>query len=146
MGATNVIAQQGYYYLYALYFDYPINNAFFANEENTQRVREALWTVRRLEGMRAPYRKHWRVRLFTERDAVARFTPETVNYVLFQLRELVDQIGPPPGWSRGPLPSMEERRSRAGMPRDAGHKPQVPAPPGLTKPFPKPPIPIRLTG
>ncbi len=59
MGAINVITLQGYYYLYALYFDYPLNNAFFANEENQERVRESLRTVQRLRAMVQPYRKSW---------------------------------------------------------------------------------------
>ncbi len=144
MGAINVITLQGYYYLYALYFDYPINNAFFGNEENAQRIREALRTVQRLEAMVQPYRKHWRVRLFTERDAVARFSPELVNVALFQLRELVNQLGPPPGWSRGPLPSMEAPHLRSAARRNSGGEP-----PGAagrrSAPFPKSPTVTMLT-
>lgn len=112
MGAINVITLQGYYYLYALFFDYPLSNAFFIKEENQARVVESMRMVQRLQALKQPYLKSWALRLFTERDAVARFSPEMVNVVLFQIRELVDQIGPPPGWSRGPLPAL-------GAPRDA---------------------------
>jgi hypothetical protein len=150
MGAINVITLQGYYYLYALYFDYPLNNAFFANEENHERVRESLRTVQRLRALVQPYRKSWPVRLFTERDAMARFSPDAVNTMLFQLRELVTQLGPPPGWSRGPLPAMRPPRQRRHS-RTAAAKP-APAPSAPMEarrppcPFPKPPLPFRLTG
>lgn len=113
MGTANIITLQGYYYLYALFFDYPINNAYFLKGENRARVEESIRTVQRLYAMRQPYRKSWALRLFTERDAMARFSPELVNVVLFQIRELVNQIGPPPGWSRGPLPAMRQPREPA---------------------------------
>ena len=113
MGAINIITLQGYYYLYALFFDYPINNAYFLKGENQARVEESMRMVQRLHALRQPYRKSWALRLFTERDAMARFSPELVNVVLFQIRELVNQIGPPPGWSRGPLPNMRQPREPA---------------------------------
>ena len=141
MGVINVITLQGYYYLYALFFDYPLNNAFFTGAENRDRVMESLRTVQRLQALRQPYRKSWPVRLFTERDAMARFSPELVNVVLYQLRELVEQIGPPPGWSRGPLPSM--RPPRSGRWKD--EPPDFSALRGSRAPFSKSPTPIRLT-
>lgn len=150
MGAINVITQQGYYYLYALYFDYPLNNAFFSDEENRERVMESLRAVQRLRGMVQPYRKSWAVRLFTERDAIARFSPDAVNTMLFQLRELVTQLGPPPGWSRGPLPAMrpprQRRRPRAAAAEPAAAPPSAMEPRRPPSPFPKPPMPYRLTG
>ena len=145
MGAINVITLQGYYYLYALFFDYPINNAFFTNVENRDRVIESLRTVQRLQAMRQPYRKSWAVRLFTERDAMARFSPELVNVVLYQLRELVEQIGPPPGWSRGPLPTMRPPRTGSRLGRWKDDPPEVSAPRGAGASFSRSPIPIRLT-
>jgi hypothetical protein len=72
MGVINVITLQGYYYLYALYFDYPINNAFFTQEENAERVWEVVRVVQRMKALVQPHRKSWPVRLFTERDAVSR--------------------------------------------------------------------------
>jgi hypothetical protein len=123
MGSINVITLQGYYYLYALFFDYPLNNSFFAKEENQARVVESMRMVQRLHAMRQPYRKSWALRLFTERDAMARFSPELVNVVLYQIRQLVDQIGAPNGWSRGPLPPMRAPRERG----PAGRRAQAPA-------------------
>lgn len=133
MGAINIINLQGYYYLYALFFDYPINNAFFAKEENQAKVVESMWVVQKLHAMRQPYRKSWALRLFTERDAVSRFSPDLVNIVLYQIRELVNQIGPPPGWSRGPLPAMRNSREpalahrKAAAPEGAGMVPRTSA-------------------
>jgi hypothetical protein len=123
MGAINIITLQGYYYLYALFFDYPINNAYFLKGENQARVVESMRVVQRLHALRQPYRKSWALRLFTERDAMSRFSPELVNVVLFQIRELVDQIGPPPGWSRGPLPAMRQPREPARGVRRTGARP-----------------------
>lgn len=153
MGAINILAQPGYYYLYALYFDYPINNAFFGGEEYSERVRELVRVVQRLHALQQPYRKSLALRLFTERDAMARFSPDTVNEMLVQLRELVDRLGPPPGWSRGPLPGWSRgapparraRRERTGRPispRGGG----TAAPERPAVPYPAPPFPSRLVG
>ncbi len=145
MGAINIITLPGYYYLYALYFDYPINNAFFGGEEYAERVRELERVVQRLRGLEQPYRKSWQVRLFTERDAVARFSPDAVNEMLVQLRRLVERLGPPPGWSRGPLPSSGRfrpaRPRRAAAPGSSGEVP----PERPASPHP-PPFPLRVTG
>jgi hypothetical protein len=149
MGVINVITLQGYYYLYALYFDYPINNAFFTQEENAERVWEVVRVVQRMKALVQPHRKSWPVRLFTERDAVSRFSPDAVNQMLVDLRELVEQLGPPPGWSRGPLPpptrvaGRHPRRRSARMAPAAGEEPSPRRPP---IPFPPAPFPYRLTG
>ncbi len=154
MGAINILTQPGYYYLYALYFDYPINNAFFGGEEYAERVRELVRVVQHIRALQQPYRKSWPLRLFTERDAMARFSPDTVNEMLAQLREIVEQLGPPPGWSRGPLPGWSRgalpparraRRERTGRPIS----PRVgnaTAPERPASPYPSPPFPNRLIG
>ncbi len=148
MGAINIITLPGYYYLYALYFDYPINNAFFGGGEYAERVRELERVVQRIRAMVQPYRKSWPLRLFTERDAVARFSPDAVNEMLAQLRVLVERLGPPPGWSRGPLPpagrSRPERMHtrRVMAPGSSGEAPlERPA-----SPHPPPPFPLRVMG
>ena len=148
MGAINIITLQGYYYLYALYFDYPLSNAYFADAENAERLRESLRTVQRLRALVQPHRKSWSLRLFTERDAMARFSPDLVNTVLFQLRDLMEQLGPPPGWSRGPLPNLRSgsamrapRRARDVEPMTMPSQGERPP-----NPFQRPPSTFRLTG
>lgn len=149
MGAINIITLQGYYYLYALYFDYPINNLYFTQEENADRMREVARVVQRLQALVQPYRKSWPVRLFTERDAIARLSPDVVNTLLAQLREVVEQLGPPPGWSRGPLPPLRRHGGRPARRAAQRTRPQAeeePTPRRPPSPFPTPPFPIHLTG
>ena len=142
MSFANVVTQQGYYYLYALYFDYPINNAFFAKKEYGERIKEMLRVIRRIEELDQPFGKTWALRLFTERSSLARFSPELVSEAFRQLGEIVKLLGAPPGWPRrkhgrrGPSPgraaSLTAKRARA-------HPPGVGPPP-----FPQSPIEYRL--
>ena len=150
MSFFNVVTQQGYYYLYALYFDYPINNAFFREKEDRERVKEMLEVVQRIEELVQPYRKTWALRLFTERSSLARFSPELVNEAFRQLGEIVKLLGAPPGWPRrkdgrsGPSPGWAERKSVAPVARRARVLPpalfQTRSPP----PFLQSPIDYRL--
>ncbi len=132
-----LITHPGYYYLYALYFDYPINNAWFKQREYAalilERSGKAL-TVPRPSGgfgflspaavrsaplmaLVQPYRKSPALRLFTERQSLERFPPERVNEAWRQLRNLIERVGPPPGWPDGPPPPEPPYRWR--LPRAA---------------------------
>ena len=120
MTHANLATQQGYYYLYALYFDYVINNRFHAELEHEARIRQALRSVAEVIRYTQPYRKTWALRLFTERESLARFRPELVSEAWRQLRELIDRIGPPRGWPPG------------------AHLRLLPAPPPHPRPEPPP--------
>lgn len=148
MSAFNIVTLPGYYALYALYFDYPINNAFFGKSERAEAMRRFVLTVQRIEAAVQPYRKTWALRLFTERQALSRFSPHLVNEALRQLRELVDQLGPPEGWRGGELPPREGahagRRKRVAGPRSALSQPPAPERPVPPLAAP-PPTALRLS-
>jgi hypothetical protein len=93
MGVINVLTLPEYYYLYALFFDYPLNNAFHLEREERARIRDMLSTVQRWLSLRQPYRKSFALRLFTERDALVRWSPELAVETLRQLKQAVDEIG-----------------------------------------------------
>ena len=143
MSFFNVVTQQGYYYLYALYFDYPINNAFFAKKEYGERMEEMVRVIQQIEELVQPYRKTWALRLFTERSSLARFSPELANEAYRQLSEIVKLLGAPPGWPprkhgrTGPSPG------RAAAP--AARRARALPPPVGPPPFPQSPITYVLT-
>lgn len=112
-----LITHPGYYYLYALYFDYPINNAWFKRREYAALIQERLRTIQPLLALVQPYRKSPALRLFTERESRDRFPPERVNEAWRQLRNLIERVGPPPGWPDGPPPPEPPYRWR--LPRAA---------------------------
>lgn len=112
-----LITHPGYYYLYALYFDYPINNAWFKRREYAALIQERLRTIQPLLALVQPYRKSPALRLFTERESRDRFPPERVNEAWRQLRNLIERVGPPPGWPDGPPPPEPPYRRR--LPRAA---------------------------
>lgn len=112
-----LITHPGYYYLYALYFDYPINNAWFKRREYAALIQERLRTIQPLLALVQPYRKSPALRLFTERESRERFPPERVNEAWRQLRNLIERVGPPPGWPDGPPPPEPPYRWR--LPRAA---------------------------
>ncbi len=112
-----LITHPGYYYLYALYFDYPINNAWFKRREYAALIQERLRTIQPLLALVQPYRKSPALRLFTERQSRERFPPERVNEAWRQLRNLIERVGPPPGWPDGPPPPEPPYRWR--LPRAA---------------------------
>ncbi len=101
MTTANLATLPGYYYLYALYFDYEINNRLHNAREHEQRIAAALREIAEPVRLTQPYRKTWALRLFTERESEARFRSELVSEAWRQLRELVDRIGPPVGWPSG---------------------------------------------
>ena len=113
MNAQNILILPGYYYLYALYADYQLNNAFFSGQEDTQRMREIIRVVQYAREVLQPYRKSWALRLFTERKALARFSPHLVSEVLRELRHMVETLGPPPGWN-SPMPTRHPNRYESG--------------------------------
>ena len=91
-----LINHPAYYYLYGLYADYPINNAFLHTLEAREALRIRLREVQPLLWYFRPYRKSYTLRLFTERSSLARFSPELVDEAWRQLRLVIQQIGPPP--------------------------------------------------
>ena len=92
MGTLNVLTLPEYYYLYALFFDYPLNNAFHIDREERAKIREMLSTIQRWLDLRQPYRKDFRLRLFTERESLARCSPELVDEALRQLKQTVGRL------------------------------------------------------
>lgn len=94
MGFINHLTLQEYYYLYALFFDYPINNEFNAGLEDRARMRDLLRFIQPLIGLRQPYRKSFALRLFTERQSLERFSPEKVDEALRQLKQAVMRLRP----------------------------------------------------
>ena len=110
--------------------------------------------VQSLQGMVQPHRKTWALRLFTERDAVSRFSPDAVGELLSQLRRLVEQLGPPPGWHRGPLPPQRAwpiaRPGPPGPPRRTRAAPapvsESRAPARPRSPFSRSPVNYTLSG
>ena len=92
MGTLNVLTLPEYYYLYALFVDYPLNNAFHLEHEERAKIREMLTTVRRWLDLRQPYRKSFQLRLFTERESLARWSPDLVDEALRQLKLTVDHV------------------------------------------------------
>ncbi|MEE8396696.1 MAG: hypothetical protein V3S29_11620, partial [bacterium] len=114
---------------------------FFGKSEHAEAMRRFVLTVQRIEAAVQPYRKTWALRLFTERQALSRFSPQLVNEALRQLRELVEQLGSPPGWRGGELPPREDaqagRRKRVAGPGSSVSRP--PAPERPVPPFAAPP-------
>jgi hypothetical protein len=127
-----LVTHPGYYYLYALYADYPIGNAWFTRREYAALLQERLGLIQHLLGMVQPYRKSEALRLFTERSTLERFPAERVAEAWRQLRELLERIGPPPGWPEQappepayaqPLPSGLRKRRRTAAKRAAAGQP-----------------------
>ena len=96
MSAINVLTIQGYYYLYALFFDFPINNEYYVRGEERERIREYLRAVQPILGLKQPFRLDVRLRLFTQRQSMERFSPEKVHELLRQLRNTVELTAQPP--------------------------------------------------
>lgn len=92
MSAINVLTLPEYYYLYALFFDYPLNNAFAIDREERDRIRGWLKQVRPATALYKPYEKSFALRLFTERQALARWSPELAVEALRQLKGAVDRL------------------------------------------------------
>lgn len=97
----------GYYYLYALYFDYPVHQAWRSAREYAAAMEELARAIRPLQRYIAPYRKSFALRLFTERQALDSYPPEQVDEAWRQVREWIERMGPPPDW---PTPRQKQRR------------------------------------
>ncbi len=145
-----LVTHPGYYYLYALYADYPLNQAWFREPEYAALLRERLRLIRPLLGLVQPYRKSEALRLFTERHATGRFPPEKVDEAWRQLRAVLERIGAPAGWPdapppeppyRTPLPPAlrRKRRSPRARPRRARAAAPQRTPPKPVRP-PKSPV------
>jgi hypothetical protein len=133
-----ILTHPAYYAFYGLYADYPLNNLEAAALGDVRRVRETLRELQPLLGQQQPYHKTWALRLFTEREALGRFAPELVDEAWRQLRQVVDGLGPPTGWTADPAP----RARRDATPRRRLQyrrvQPRPPAPP-QAEPTPRPP-------
>ena len=92
MGVINVLTLQEYYYLYALFFDYPLNNEFALAREERERVRGWLRMARPFAAVYKPYEKSFALRLFTERRTLARWSPELADEALRQLKDAVERL------------------------------------------------------
>ena len=114
---AHLATQPGYYYLYALYADYQVNNAWFRNREYAALLRERLRVIQPLLAMVQPYRKSPALRLFTERQGRDRFPTEKMDEAYRQLRNLIQRVGPPPGWPDGEAPPTP--RYRHSLPANA---------------------------
>jgi hypothetical protein len=142
---ASLAEQPAYYALYALYADYAANNGFHRAREYFARLREIVRFIQPLQGKEQPYMQSWSLRLFSEREALARFTPEQASAAWRLVRQVVDEIGLPAGWqaptSAGPgrplqRPGRREVRARAPAFVEALPRPAVPA-------FPRSPVDYR---
>lgn len=109
---SSLAEQPAYYALYGLYFDYLVNQQRDAEREYFARLREIVTYIQPLVGKEQPYMKSWSLRLFTEREALDRFTPEQASAAWQLVRQVVDQIGPPRGWAE-PRHTVRSGRTRS---------------------------------
>ncbi len=128
-----------YYYLFALYHDYEINNALFARREDAAQMAAFVRRIQTVAPLIQPARKSWALRLFTERQSLARFSPHLVDEAWRQLRQYVAAPSRPVEQP----PAAPPRRGRA--PRPAAGATHAPAPPPRSRPFPRSPVDYRLT-
>jgi len=126
-----------YYYLYALYHDYPLNNAFLARQEYAAHMADFARHVQTVAALEQPYRKSFALRLFTGRESLARFSPHQVAEALRELRELLRRSPPPPGPRRAlPPPDWSARRDAPRRRRPPQGRP--------ARTFPRSPVDYRL--
>lgn len=126
-----LITHPAYYYLYGLYADYPINNAYHRYRENRERIQRTLRTLQPVMERLPVYRKTWALRLFTERFSRERFPPQLYNEAWRQLGELIAAAGPPARQRLWRPRAIHPRRAEPPA-APAGEAPPVP-------PFPKSP-------
>jgi hypothetical protein len=107
--AVSLAEQPAYYALYALYVDYVGNNQYHRAQEYFARLRDVVRYIQPLVGREQPYMKSWSLRLFTERRALERFSPEQAATAWWLARQVVDEIGPPQRWPYAP-PSVRSWR------------------------------------
>lgn len=138
---ASLAEQPAYYSLYALYADYAINNAFHLEREYYARLRDAVRFIQPLTGQVQPDMKSWSLRLFTERQALARFSPEVASAAWRLVRQAVEQIGPPRGWK------SQTRPAGSPAPRKPAHAAARPArstPAREQRTFPRSPVDYRM--
>jgi hypothetical protein len=140
MGTINVLTLPEYYYLYALFFDYPLNNAYAIDREERGRIRGWLRMARPVAALYKPYEKSFALRLFTERQTLARWSPELADEALRQLKQAVDRLR---GAMERRYPRLHRRlvaraRRLAEMPPREPPRPMFRAWPEIG--FPPPPI------
>jgi len=140
-----LVNHPAYYYLFGLYTDYPLNSAFHLPLESRRELQVRLREIQPLLWKFEFYRKSYALRLFTERAALARFSPEQVDEAWRQLRQVIDELGPPPRWAesrtapRGEPQTREPPRGSAqGMARETAPRE---AEAGETRAAPKAPWP-----
>ena len=93
-----LVNHPAYHSLYGIYADYRVNNALFNERENQARLQKLLRQVQPLLWRYTPYRKSFALRLFTERQSLERFPAHKAQEAWRELKELIERIGPPPGW------------------------------------------------
>ena len=142
---ASLAEQPAYYSLYALYADYALNNARHLEREYFGRLRDAVRFIQPLTGWTRPDMKSWSLRLFTERQALDRFSPEVASAAWRLVRQAVEEIGPPRGWrTSSPAAGRPARPARAAHTR-AGAPPRAfQAPRPSEPPFPRSPVDYRM--
>jgi hypothetical protein len=138
---ASLAEQPAYYSLYALYADYAINNTHHLEREYYARLRDAVRFIQPLTGLVQPDMKSWSLRLFTERQALARFSPEVASAAWRLVRQAVEQIGPPRGWKAQSRPSG---RLAPRKPASAAARHPQPAPFREQPAFPRSPVDYRM--
>ena len=141
-----LVNHPAYYFLFGLYTDYPLNNAFALPLESQREVQRRLREIQPLLWHFRPYRKSYALRLFTEREALARFAPEKVDEAWRQLRQIIEQVGPPARWAER-REGMADKTADAKPPREAkakAHREALTAPTqerrAPTPPWPRSPV------
>lgn len=92
---VSLAEQPAYYALYALYVDYLRNNQHHRAREYFARLQDLVRYIQPLVGRDTLYMKSWSLRLFTERSALERFSPERATTAWWLVRQAVDAIGAP---------------------------------------------------
>jgi hypothetical protein len=142
---ASLAEQPAYYALYALYTDYLVNNPYHRAREYFARLKDLVRFIQPLVGRDPYFMKSWSLRLFTERAALERFSPEQAATAWWLVRQAVDAIGPPRG-QPAPVHTVHSRRRPV---RQAAAGPQAaptPAPQRRTTTpvYPRSPVDYRM--
>ena len=137
---ASVATLPAYYALYALYADYLVNNSAHRAREYFERLGDLVKYIQPMIGPQPAYMKSWSLRLFTERSALERFSPERAATAWWLVRQAVDEIGPPRRWPYAPRSVRSWRRPVRRAPPPAA--PEPPARPALR--YPRSPIDYRM--
>lgn len=79
MTIHHILTLPGWYTLYAVYFDFYLNNAQHLESEEAQRLHRLLYVTRPPYGVGPAWRKSLALRLFTERELLRRHPPHEVK-------------------------------------------------------------------